>query len=79
MVTGTTISSATSDVCEDCGITSQVVEVTGLHPGSTALVYFCGCGPHSPDSGFYAIRREAEVSLARRDSDGLPEVPGHEW
>ena len=66
-----TDSRTAQEICPDCGIAPQVVEMPGLHPGSTDLVYFCGCGPHAFESGFYATWRDAEAMEQQRDSDGF--------
>ena len=61
MMQGETISSGGYATCPDCNITPKLdvyCSGAGYYIGT-----YCGCGPYSRESGYYATREEAQNDM----------------
>lgn len=61
MLDGETIATGAADKCKDCGhelVLGVQKSAAGFYLGT-----WCGCGPYSRESGYYATREEAEEAL----------------
>ena len=62
MMNGETIATGAADKCRDCEVQLHL-QVCRSGAGYYVGTY-CGCGPYSRESGYYATQFEASAALA---------------
>lgn len=61
MIPGETIASGADPTCSDCKETPKLQ--VHFSPAGYYVGTYCGCGPYSRESGYYATRKLAQEAL----------------